>query len=257
MKIITIPCAFDNYAYLIVCEKTNQAGVVDPAEFYPVWNEIENQGVALSAILCTHNHMDHTGGNSELLEKLPDLKVYGFETDRGSIPGQNGYLSDMDQVAIGDLQGSVIHTPGHTAGSVSYLFEDAMFTGDTLFASGCGRVFEGTPEQMYESLNEKIARHPLETNIYFGHEYTLKNLEFALTVEPGNNGIEETQKKVQAMRRNGEPTAPSTLASEKQTNPFLRCASPEIKETVKRHDPKNDLLPGSVFRVIRELKDGF
>jgi hydroxyacylglutathione hydrolase len=257
MKIITIPCAFDNYAFLIICEKTSQAGVVDPAEFYPVWTELENQGVELTAILCTHNHMDHTGGNAELLEKLPDLKVYGHQTDKGSIPGQNVYLKDSEKFAVGDLQGSVIHSPGHTLGSVSYLFEDAMFTGDTLFASGCGRVFEGTPEQMYDSLNEKIAAHPPETSVYFGHEYTLKNLEFALTVEPGNIHLQETYKKVQSMRGDGEPTAPTTLGSEKQTNPFLRSESQEIKETVKQHDPGNDLLPASVFRVIRQLKDQF
>jgi len=257
MKVITIPCAFDNYSFLLICEQTKQAGVVDPAEFYPIWTEIQNQGVDLKAILCTHNHMDYTAGNSELLAKRPDVRVYGFHSDKGSIPGQTDYLADGDEITLGTLTGRVLHTPGHTLGSVCYLFGNAVFTGDTLFASGCGRVFEGTPAQMYDSLNQKIAGCPAGSELYFGHEYTIKNLEFAQTVEPKNEKIHQAFAKVRSMREQGRPTAPSLLSAELATNPFLRCEAEGIKKTVRQHEPANDLSPREVFRVIRQLKDQF
>ena len=257
MQVIPIPCLNDNYAYLIICEETNQAGIVDPSELAPVWKVIQQQGVKLVAILNTHHHWDHVGGNEALLQKLPGLRVYGHHSDKGRIPGQSVMLTETDQVSLGNLVARVTHNPGHTTGAISFYFEDTVFTGDTLFAAGCGRLFEGTPQDMYRSLNEKIGHHSPATQVYFGHEYTENNLKFAQSVEPGNPWVQEKLKETRQMRQAGELTTPSTLESEFQTNPFMRCDSPEIQDTVTRHDPQNDLAPASVLAVIRKLKDSF
>lgn len=257
MEVITIPCLQDNFAYLIICTQTNDAAVVDPAEATPVLNTIRKTGTNPVGILNTHHHWDHVGGNEELLKKFPRLRVYGHASDKGRIPGQNVSLEEGDLVEIGNLQGHITHNPGHTSGAITYYFENTAFTGDTLFAAGCGRLFEGTPQQMYQSLNEKIGGNPLSTNIYFGHEYTGKNLRFAQSVEPGNPYIHQKLNDVREIRRTGKFTTPSTLEAEYQTNPFMRCDSPEIQATVQKHDPKNDLSPVSVFRVLRQLKDRF
>lgn len=257
MQVIPIPCLKDNYAYLIICDETHQAGIVDPSEFFPVWKEIQKQVVNLVAILNTHHHWDHVGGNAELLQHLPDLKVYGYHSDKGRIPGQNVFLEETDKVRVGNLEAHLTHNPAHTTGAISYYFEDTVFTGDTLFAGGCGRIFEGTPEDMYRSLNEKIGNHSPATQVYFGHEYTENNLKFAQSVEPGNPWVQKKLEETQKLRRAGKFTTPSTLASELRTNPFMRCDSREIQETVKRHEPQNDLSPTSVLRVIRQLKDSF
>ncbi|MBF0287350.1 MAG: hydroxyacylglutathione hydrolase [SAR324 cluster bacterium] len=257
MKIIPIPCLSDNYSYLIICEKTGQAGVVDPAEFSPVWEKIHQQSIELVAILNTHHHWDHVSGNTKLIDKIPGLKVYGHHSDQGRIPGQNVFLDDGDIVTIGNLEGHITFNPGHTTGAVSYYFEDAAFTGDTMFAGGCGRLFEGTAGQMYRSLNEKIGAHPSATKIYFGHEYTESNLQFALSVEPGNQTLQEKMTQVQEIRSKGGYTTPSTLESEKQTNPFLRCDSTEIQELFKQRKPQKEVTPIAVLKEIRLMKDSF
>ncbi len=257
MRVIPIPCLQDNYAYLIVCETTNQAGIVDPSEFRPVWQEIERQRVQLVAILNTHHHWDHVGGNKKLLRKVPELKVYGHHSDQGRIPGQNEMLEETDKVRIGKLEARLTHNPGHTTGAISFYFEDAVFTGDTLFAAGCGRLFEGTPQDMYSSLNEKIGAHAPLTKVYFGHEYTENNLKFAQFLEPDNAWVQKKLQETRRMRKAGKFTTPSTLESEWQTNPFMRCDSPQIRAAVKRYDPQNDLTPVSVLRVVRQLKDDF
>ncbi len=257
MQVVPIPCLSDNYSYLIICEKTRQAGVVDPSEFTPVWEEIQQQGIELIAILNTHHHWDHVGGNEKLIQKLPNLKVYGHHSDRGRIPGQNVFLDEGHVVTVGSLEGHITYNPGHTTGAVSYYFEDSVFTGDTMFAGGCGRLFEGTAGQMYRSLNEKIGAYPATTKVYFGHEYTESNLRFALSVEPGNPQLQEKMAQVQAIRRNGGYTTPSTLASEKQTNPFLRCDSSEIQALFKKRKPQKEITPVAVFKEIRLMKDSF
>lgn len=244
MKIITIPCLSDNYAYLIICEETRQAAIVDPASVKPVLNEVERLEVELSSILISHNHSDHTGGVDELLNKYSKLSVYSFNKDN-------------EEITIGDLRGNVLQTPGHTSDSVCYYFKGALFTGDTLFSAGCGRLFGGTASDMYLSLNKKIASLPDETKIYFGHEYTIKNLKFAKTVEPGNSEIDEKLKEIAGLRGRKEFSTPSTLGAEKKANPFLRCEAEEIKKTTIKNDPKNDLSPAEVFRVIRMMKDRF
>jgi len=257
MKVISVPCLQDNYAYLVICEDTGGCGVVDPSEAEPVLRAVAENQVDLVAILNTHHHWDHVGGNKGLLEKYPDLMVYGHASDRGRIPGQTVFLQDEQQISLGLLKGHVTHNPGHTTGAVTYYFEDTAFTGDTLFAAGCGRLFEGTPADMHRSLSHAIGQHDDETRLFFGHEYTEKNLQFALTVEPSNPAITKKLEEVKALRQQGLPTTPTTLADEWETNPFMRVDSDEIQQTVKRHDPGNDLTASSVLRVIRELKDAF
>jgi len=257
MKVIPIPCLSDNYAYLVVCEATGHAGVVDPSEAAPVAARVEKEGVELKAILNTHHHWDHIGGNKELLKRYGGLKVYGHVSDRGRIDGQTEALETGDTFLLGKLECRAMHNPGHTSGAVSYAIEDGVFTGDTMFAAGCGRLFEGTPAMMYESLNKVIGSLPKETHVYFGHEYTENNLRFALAVEPGNRAVHEKLAQVHQMRAAGRFTTPSTLAEEWSTNPFMRCDSEEIRARVKQEDPSNDLSPAAVLGVIRRLKDNF
>lgn len=257
MHVEAVPCLRDNYAYVIVCPQTNEAAVVDPSEAGPVIKAVKRLGVELTAILNTHHHWDHVGGNKKLLATFPNLRVYGHASDSGRIPGQTEYLDEGDSVDVGNLSGGITHNPGHTTGAITYYIEDAAFTGDTLFAAGCGRLFEGTPEHMYVSLNQKIGGHPETTRLFFGHEYTEANLRFAQTVEPDNPHIRARLARVAEQRAAGAFTTPSILSDEWRTNPFMRCDSPELQATVRRHEPGNDLSPASVLRVVRALKDRF
>lgn len=255
MRVIQIPLLRDNYGYLIVCEKTGEAAVVDPSEAEPVLKQVEREKVSLKAILNTHHHRDHTGGNSGLLERRA-LEVYGHIVDKGRIPGLSHPLDDGDEVRIGEHKGKVLFIPGHTKGHVAYLFDNNLFCGDTLFTAGCGRLFEGTAEQMHDSLN-RLQQLPAETLVYCGHEYTEKNLRFAMTLEPDNKKLAEKLEKVRSLRAKGISTVPSTMAEEKETNPFLRWDSKEIQGSLKRGFPKLGLDPVSVFAKVRELKDQF
>lgn len=258
MRIIPIPCLKDNFAYLLICETTGLLGIVDPSEAGPVLKALEPLKLQPVAILNTHHHWDHTGGNSELLMRYPDLKVYGYSSDRGRIQGQTEFLEDGDQFQIGGMTGRALFNPGHTLGAVSYFFEDSLFTGDTLFAAGCGRTFEGSAEQMYDSLNQVIGGLSDETQLYFGHEYTLNNLAFAQAVEPHNRAIQKRLKEVQGLRAKQSWTTPSNLALERQTNPFLRCEQGDVHKAVASREPGVDLSNGAeVFRVLRAWKDQF
>lgn len=257
MEIVTIPCLQDNFAYLLICRKTGEAAVVDPSEAAPVRKEIKRRNVKLTTILNTHHHWDHVGGNKELKADYPELKIYGHASDRGRIPEQTEFLENGDKVKFGEQSGSFLHNPGHTSGAITYVFGKTAFTGDTLFAAGCGRLFEGTPAQMYDSLNFRIGQLPDQIELYFGHEYTEKNLRFALSVESGNAEINKKLADVRVLRSSGAFSTPTTIAEEKQTNPFLRCSSAEIKATVKSKEPNHDLTEKEVFRTLRELKDVF
>jgi hydroxyacylglutathione hydrolase len=255
MKIVQIPLLRDNYGYLIVCQRTNTAAVIDPSEAEPVLRRIEQEKVALKAILNTHHHRDHTGGNEGILAS-GTVAVYGHKSDGERIPGLTRGVDEGDIIEIGDLRGVVLFIPGHTTGHVGYLFDGNLFCGDTLFTAGCGRLFEGTPEQMHASLN-KLMELPDQTKVYCGHEYTESNLRFAITLEPKNRKLMSRFERVQGLRAHGVSTVPSTLEEEKQTNPFLRWDSKEIHANLTAHSADLHLDPVSVFAKVRQLKDSF
>ena len=255
MRIHQLPLLRDNYGYLLVCEKTNQAAIIDPSEAEPVRQRVDQEKVRLTTILNTHHHRDHTGGNEELLAS-GKLEVYGHESDQGRIPGLTRGFKDGEELHIGEIRGEVLFIPGHTTGHVAYLFDNALFCGDTLFTAGCGRLFEGTPEQMHASLSKLMDLRD-DTKIYCGHEYTESNLRFALTVEKKNPKVAARYERVQAQRARGVSTVPSTLGEEKQTNPFLRWDSKEIQDSVRAASAGQRLDPVSVFASVRKMKDAF
>ncbi|MET0584949.1 MAG: hydroxyacylglutathione hydrolase [Candidatus Binatia bacterium] len=255
MKIIQIPLLRDNYGYLIVCEKTKNAAIIDPSEADPVLARIDQEQVSLQAILNTHHHRDHTGGNEGILAKRK-AEVYGHKSDSGRIHGLSRGVDEGDEIQIGELKGTVLFIPGHTTGHVAYLFENNLFCGDTLFTAGCGRLFEGTPEQMQASL-KKLMALPDNTKVYCGHEYTESNLRFAMSVEPKNPKLASRFERVQGLRARGTSTVPSTIEEEKQTNPFLRWDSKEIQAHVKAAHATTRLDPVSVFAAVRKMKDSF
>ena len=256
MKVIQIPLLRDNYGYLIVCQKTNSAAVVDPSEAEPVSLRVAQERVTLTAILNTHHHRDHTGGNNGLLERQKDLKVFGHISERERIPGLTHGFDDGAEIEIGELRGTVLFIPGHTTGHIAYVFGNNLFCGDTLFTGGCGRLFEGTPQQMQASL-EKLAALPDDTKVFCGHEYTENNLRFAMTLEPKNRKLVSRFERVQSLRARGMPTVPATMEEEKQTNPFLRWASAEIQANLKTSARAPSSDPVSVFAQVRKLKDAF
>lgn len=256
MKVIALPCSFDNYAYLIICEETSTAAVVDPAEYYPVYCALEEHGVRLVKVLCTHHHADHIGGLEDLATEINGLEIYGHYKDRKRITRLTTAANDGDRVVFGNLSGEMLHTPGHTSGSSCYLFGDQLFTGDTLFGAGCGRLFEGSPAQMFASLN-RLRDLPPETTVWFGHEYTAHNLKFAQFVDPGNEAVVKRMSAVSTRRDHGAPTTPSTLRLECATNPFLRCEKEGIRNSVAAKFFGEPLDPLSVFTALRKLKDSY
>jgi len=255
MKVLPVPQLMDNYAYLVIDEDTRQAGVVDCAEAEPVLKAIERERVTLVAILPTHHHYDHVGGNQDLLAAHPTLAVYGVDE---RIPGVTKRVRDGDHLRVGGLAATVIFIPAHTTGHIAYYFprEQAVFTGDTLFAGGCGRLFEGDAAMMIQSLS-KLSVLPDETRVYFGHEYTEKNLRFALTLEPHNPVLREKHAWAEAQQRHGGTTTPTSIASERATNPFLRWDSAELRQTLKQRFPGLPMDDVSVFAKTRSLKDEF
>lgn len=234
LQIERIPTLRDNYSYLLVCDETHQAAVVDPAEAAPVVRAIERSGAQLTQILCTHHHPDHCGGNSELVARYR-ATVCAHASDAARVPGFSHGLEEGDLVAVGQQSARVLFIPAHTRGHIAYVFDaaGALFCGDTLFAGGCGRLFEGDAAMMYSALCEKLASLPDATRVYCGHEYTESNLRFAATVEPDNQDIREKLARVGAIRARAaadwhaatpaEMTIPSTLGEERLTNPFLRA----------------------------------
>lgn len=255
MKVVAVPQLSDNYAYLVIDEQTKHAGVVDCAEAAPVLAAVAREQVSLRAVLPTHHHYDHVGGNTDLLKADPSLIVYGVD-DR--IPGVTTYVSDGDTIKLGALSARIIFIPAHTTGHIAYFFPDeqAAFTGDTLFAGGCGRLFEGDAAMMIASLSKLLAL-PDDTRIYFGHEYTEKNLRFARTLEPANVALRDKHAWAEAQVRAGGTTTPTTMASERETNPFLRWTSPELRATLKGRFPDLPMTDVDVFAKTRELKDNY
>ena len=256
MEIIRIAVLSDNYIFLMVDRERKIAAVVDPAEAAPVLVELARHQVELVAIFNTHHHGDHVGGNQGLIAAFPDVCVYGGAEDRGRIPGQQVYLEDGDRVSFGDRQADVLFIPGHTRAHIAYYFPPVaeepgeLFCGDTIFAGGCGRLFEGTPAQMVSSMT-KMRQLPDNTRIWCAHEYTLSNLKFAVTIEPGNSELQQRLIDVITARHNSIPTVPTNLGVEKRTNPFLRWDLPTLQSSVNSHDPIE------TFARIRGRKDQF
>lgn len=256
MRVVPVPCLKDNYAYLVICEDSNKAAVVDPSEAKPVLAAVQNEGVELTAIWNTHHHWDHTGGNKELLNAFPELEVIGHSSDKGRIPGQTTFAEEGDTCEVGRIEARIIHNPGHTTGAISFYIDSphAVFTGDTLFTGGCGRLFEGSPQMMYESMN-KLGALPGETLVYCGHEYTQSNLRFAARVEPDSEALAARIEKVDAQRGRGEITVPSTMAEELATNPFMRSTEPAVIAAAKANEPPANENPDEILGAIRRWKD--
>jgi hydroxyacylglutathione hydrolase len=188
---------------------------------------VEKAGVTLEAILNTHHHWDHTGGNLEVVEHFGDLAVYGHASDKGRIPGQTVFLEDGDTLKVGNHTATIRHVPGHTTGAIAFCFEHDVFTGDTLFYGGCGRLFEGTPAMMFHSLNVRLKELEPSTRFWHGHEYTVSNLQYGLHAEPDNAHIKERLAWAIEQREKNLPTVPSTLADEVLVNPFMRAQNVE------------------------------
>lgn len=256
MLVLPVPCLFDNFSYLLVCEATRTCAIIDPCEYYPVSTALNQHQLKPCAIFCTHHHRDHIDGIEDILEEYPDdVPVYGHESDEGRIPAMTHPLIDQDVVTVGQLNGKVYHTPGHTRGSSLYHFDGALFTGDTLFGAGCGRLFEGTAKQMYHSLAKIIELFAPEVKIYPGHDYTRANLEFARSLEPANRAIIQRLAYESTAVKGAEGWVPSDLALELATNPFLRCGQSAILFAAQKVEPNMDGTPEEVFRVIRQMKD--
>ena len=239
MIVEIIPCLQDNYSYLIIDETNNNACVIDPSEAKPVIDLVERKKINLKYILNTHHHYDHIGGNEELKKKYNSI-VVGYKDDAERIPGIN-VLVENNQVWKNDnFEAKIIHIPGHTTGHISFHFfnEKLIFTGDTLFSLGCGKIFEGTYQEMFESLN-KIKSLPADTKIYCGHEYTLQNSKFCIKHDPENTNLQNKILEIAKKHEKAQPTIPSTLKDEIECNIFLRAKNVES------------------FSKLRDLKDNF
>ena len=252
MIVEIIPCLNDNYSYVIYEKGTNTISIVDPSEF-EACDRVINRYKKLDFILNTHHHVDHVGANLELKKKY-NSKILGSILDKDRIPGIDIFLRENQKQKIGDLEFKVIFVPGHTKGHIVFFFnkEKIAFTGDTLFSLGCGRVFEGTHEEMFNSLN-KIKDLPPDTKIYCGHEYTKSNLNFCLLYDSKNTFLKDKKIEIQKKLNSNQPTIPSTLGQEIKTNIFLRCNDPEIKHTLDLKDSTEV----EVFSKLRDLKDSF
>jgi len=254
LEIVQIPVLQDNYVYLLHVPGTGHTAAVDPAEAGPVLAELERRQWRLTHVLNTHHHGDHVGGNMELKRHTGCL-IVGMARDRARIPGLDVEVADGDTLKLGEAQAQVLDVPGHTRGHGAYWFaaDKALFCGDTLFALGCGRLFEGSASEMWDSLG-KLAALPVDTRVYCAHEYTQANARFALSVEPGNTALQERARSVAALRSLGQPTVPSTLGEELETNPFLRPRSAEIRQHVGLSEVTPDW---HVFATLRQEKDQF
>jgi len=254
MKIRILPALSDNYMYLVIDEKTKQAAIVDPVAPDTVLEAVNEEGVNLTKVLTTHHHWDHAGGNEELVKKSKNcLQVFGGDQRIGALTNR---VKHGDRFNIGDITVECLFTPCHTTGHICYYMTSegqtpSVFTGDTLFVAGCGRFFEGTAEQMYCALVDKLGALPDQTQVFCGHEYTVQNLKFAQNVEKDNHEIQEKLKWAVDQRQRGLPTVPSTIAEEKMINPFMRVDA----ATVQKHCGCGEGV--AAMASIRKEKDTF
>tara|TARA_B110001452_G_scaffold257542_1_gene251848 strand:- start:42 stop:761 length:720 start_codon:yes stop_codon:yes gene_type:complete len=239
MNIQIIQCLQDNYSYLIIDEKKNIACVIDPSEANPIIDYLENNKIELKFILNTHHHYDHVGGNLELKKKY-GAKVIGYSDDKERIPGIDILVNDQEIWINENFKAKIIHIPGHTLGHICFYFyeEESAFTGDTLFSLGCGRIFEGTYSQMFDSLI-KLKSLPQNTKVYCGHEYTMQNSNFCIAYDKNNKNLKAKINDIQVKLKKGLPTIPSTIKEELECNIFLRSINVET------------------FSKLRDLKDNF
>ena len=257
LTVVPIPAFNDNYIWMLQRQGTRRVVVVDPGQAEPVLKQLQDQRLELEAILVTHHHRDHVGGIQALLD-FAQVPVYGPENP--AIDNITQPLSEGDSVTVLDEKFQVLEVPGHTLDHIAYFSDSAtqplLFCGDSLFSAGCGRLFEGSAEQMFNSLS-KYTRLPPETLVYPTHEYTLANLNFATAVEPGNLALQEYQSWCISQREADQPTLPTTIAREIAINPFLRSSEPTVTQGVAKHFAMPLADPVSVFRQTRLWKDQF
>jgi len=253
LKVHMFPALSDNYGFLAHDEPSGLTAVIDTPEVAAIERALDKTGWTLNYILNTHHHFDHAGGNLELKEKT-GCTIVGAANDAARIPGIDVQLQDGDCFELGQSKATIFEVPGHTTGHIAYWFEadKVAFVGDTLFALGCGRLFEGSPEQMWSSL-QKLMALPDDTLVYCAHEYTQSNAQFALSVEPQNAALTARSKSIDEVRARNEPTVPTTIGLEKSTNPFLRPMSDDLQETLNMRGA--DLV--EVFAETRARKDQF
>lgn len=254
LSVTPIPAFNDNYIWLLREDSTSRAAVVDPGDATPVIEALERDGLSLDAILITHHHADHTGGLTELIARYSP-RVYGPDNPR--IPGIDERLGEGDECRVLGRRFEVMAVPGHTLDHIAFFAPGVpplLFCGDTLFSAGCGRLFEGRPEQMFDSLT-RLAALPGETLMFAAHEYTLANLRFALAADPDNADLQAYQAQCEQARALDRPTLPSTLEQERRINPFLRGADPAVQRQAAAHGEASD--PLTTFTTLRSWKDRF
>jgi hydroxyacylglutathione hydrolase len=256
LKVIPIPAFTDNYIWLLVNPTNHVCAIVDPGDAAPVIEYLKHHHTQPCAILITHHHHDHTGGIEALCHQFSGIEVYGPALDPVARIDHKLVEGDKVRLPALHLELTVLDIPGHTKGHIAYYGEKMLFCGDTLFAAGCGRLFEGTAQQMVESLS-KLANLPADTQVYCAHEYTAANLRFAAVVEPDNQDIAKRAAEVNILRENNAVTLPSQLSLEKLTNPFLRCNINSVVNSVrdKQSIASTDLV--SIFQALRAWKDNF
>jgi hydroxyacylglutathione hydrolase len=251
INVATIPALTDNYCYLLWREGSTEALVIDASESKPIASALKSRGLKAALVLSTHHHHDHVGGNLELASTF-GCEVWCSTHDFSRVPGAKRALADGERTTFAGVTWETWSIPGHTLGQVAFYFEEAksLFVGDTLFAMGCGRLFEGTAEQMHRSLG-RLTKAPGETLLHVGHEYTVKNGEFAESVEPGNF---EIRKRIERAKKLGRVVPSPTIAEELKVNPFLRTNSPEIRHHLGFHEDSADV---EVFARLREMRNTF
>lgn len=255
-KIIAIPAFKDNYIWALHSPDETRVIVVDPGDASPVLSYLQNHNLTLAGILVTHHHYDHCGGVPTLMTHFPSIRAYGPLKEK--VEGITDFVEEGDKITFAEFNLSldVLDIPGHTLGHIAYVNEKMLFCGDTLFSCGCGRIFEGTPQQMYASLH-KLKTLPSNIEMYCGHEYTLANIAFAEQVESNNKMLKNRKISAKKYRDKQLPSLPVSLATELETNPFLRCEKPDVIHAVQKYAGFSLQDPLSIFTALRQWKNAF